>query len=146
MIQDCYLFLTCLLNFEVALAWVWYTKGCATLEDSSFWMGLTVPFPCIASFMLTVSLSSKVLESITSVLLLTKLRGFSFFLESFIGEILSSDGIFDWCCSFWLSFFQMDKSFVNDQASIFGILIRYPILPKGYLRTWFLILVVMMYW
>ncbi len=41
-----------------------------------------------------------------SVLPLTKLRRFSFFLESFVGGFLSSDDVCNGCCGFWLSFFK----------------------------------------
>ncbi len=56
---------------EVALVWKGKMTNQIKLEDSSFWMGSTKLFPWNKSFWLIASLSSKMLQANSVVLLLT---------------------------------------------------------------------------
>ncbi len=97
------------LSSEVTFLWVEFIKGLLTLEDSSNWINKSVSMQIIfwADCVTVLKCAWVCYFSVT----LDQTKEFSLFLESFIGEILSSDCVFDGCYNVWLDFFSNGLAF-----------------------------------
>ncbi len=132
----------CYLSSEVAFVWVGIMKEWVKLEYSSSWLGSTKLFPLKKSSWLIASLSTKILEAVSLVLLLTKLRRFLYFFELSAEDTFSSDDVW-----FLFRFKQAScSSMIRNLFLVFWFKgSGSPNFPQGFLRTCQLILVVIMY-